>query len=75
MSQCSFPEEASDLAKVRYIAVPSLIFLPVCKGFDCIQTIVRGGSTVYQVICTRGRLRGRILALKKVGIFRLMYIS
>ncbi|KAF8809558.1 kinase-like protein [Phlegmacium glaucopus] len=51
MSRCYFPEEASYLA----------------KSFDCIQTIVRGESTVYQVICTRGRLRGRILALKKVS--------
>ena len=55
--------------------VPSSIFLLVCKSFDCIQSIVHGGCTVYQVICTRGRLRGRILALKKVGIVRPIYIS
>lgn len=24
---------------------------------------------MYQVVCTRGRLRGRVLALKKVGVF------
>ena len=71
MSRC-FPEEASDLAKVSYVVqlVLSSNFLLVCKSFDCIQSIVHGGSTVYQVICTRGRLRGRILALKKVGIVR-----
>ena len=50
-------------------------FLLVCKSFDCIQSIVHGGFTVYQVICTRGRLRGRILALKKVGIVRPVYMS
>jgi hypothetical protein len=76
-SSC-FPDEASDLSKVGYTVqlVPSFtdIFLRLCKSFDCIQTIVNGESTVYQVVCTRGRLRGRILALKKVGIFRPVYI-
>ena len=64
-------------SKVSYIVklFPSSIFLSICKSFDCIQSIVCGGSTIYQVICTRGRLRGRILALKKVGIDRPMYIS
>ena len=76
MSRCCFPEEASDLSKVSYIVqlVPSSISLLVFKSFDCIQSIVHGGSTVYQVICTRGRLRGRILALKKVGIVRRVYV-
>ena len=77
MSRCCFPEEASDLSKVSYIVqlVPLPIFLLIFKSFDCIQSILHGGSTVYQVICTRGRLRGRILALKKVGIVRPMCIS
>ena len=76
MSRCCFPEEASDLSKVSYIFNLSHhpFFLLVCKSFDCIQSIVHGGSTVYQVICTRGRLRGRILALKKVGIVEPLYI-
>jgi hypothetical protein len=74
MSRC-FPKEAFNLSKVSYtLQLVSFIFLPVFKCFDCIQTIVHGESTVYQVMCTRGRLRDRILALKKIGILRLMYI-